>query len=332
MFHLVALTGKHVSRSKVSRSRGIDKMADISAQINHLEEGITFDNRNTVRKESEQPYVDTTTSTVYQSTGTTNAFTDTDGELENIIRQRLRDKFDQENNSEYAEELTQSYHVNESNNVVDRNTDNTLQDTKSVGAEAESIRKNPENNSQSLIGEETDIADETKDSRSDLNKSKIIMSLEDLEKPQNIQMELSSEPGHVLDEKKDTNERINGEDQSEINGFFPIETRDNIAPLETTNNAESLTSGSPDIVKQQIQTLLRKYSSTASEADLPRQNETYTHRLRNKLIQTGRFDLLGNENCKKRFPQCIIIGVMKAGTEAFSTFLGLHPQVRYPSS
>lgn len=34
-----------------------------------------------------------------------------------------------------------------------------------------------------------------------------------------------------------------------------------------------------------------------------------------------------NENCTKKLPECIIIGVMKGGTEAFSTFLALHPQV-----
>lgn len=328
------MTGKRVSKSKLPTPRGVDKMADISAQINHLEEEVTFEDRSTVRKESEQSSVDTTTSTMYQSTGeTTNGFTD--GELENIIRQRLRDKLDEENNSQKTEETTQSYSDNEGNDidkVVNGNTDNTPQHTKTVGAEAQGIRKETENKSHSLTDEEKDIADETKDSRSYFNKSKIIMSLKDLDKPQYIQMELNSEPGHVLDEKIDTNEHITSEDQSEINGIVPIETRNDTAPLETMNNAESLTSGSPDVVKQQIQTLLRKYSSTASEVDLPRQNETYTHRLRNKLIQTGRFDLLANENCKKRFPQCIIIGVMKAGTEAFSTFLGVHPQVTYPSS
>ena len=48
-------------------------------------------------------------------------------------------------------------------------------------------------------------------------------------------------------------------------------------------------------------------------------------RLHKKLQILGKSPI--STNCTKQFPQSIIIGVMKGGTEAFSTFLALHPRV-----
>lgn len=54
--------------------------------------------------------------------------------------------------------------------------------------------------------------------------------------------------------------------------------------------------------------------------------ENFESRYARKTIITGK--MLANEStCRKELPQCIIIGVMKGGTEAFSTFFALHPQV-----
>ncbi|KAL4219691.1 Heparan sulfate glucosamine 3-O-sulfotransferase 4 [Mactra antiquata] len=47
-----------------------------------------------------------------------------------------------------------------------------------------------------------------------------------------------------------------------------------------------------------------------------------------KYGMLGRIDMLEEyRNCEKRLPQAIVIGVMKAGTEAFATFLAINPDI-----
>ena len=57
------------------------------------------------------------------------------------------------------------------------------------------------------------------------------------------------------------------------------------------------------------------------------QSDKDTKRLRFMERKIGRRMEHSGENCNKTLPQVIIIGVMKCGTEAFTTFLSLHPDI-----
>lgn len=76
-----------------------------------------------------------------------------------------------------------------------------------------------------------------------------------------------------------------------------------------------------------VEMIIRQYTNTLNETNIPNHIKINRDRLRKKLIQTGRVNQLQNDTCVQKLPQCIIIGVMKAGTEAFATFLGSNPQV-----
>jgi hypothetical protein len=244
-------------------------------------------------------------------------------------------------NSKIGKENFEGKH--ESNNVPDKNTESikTKEDVQNknvlidiLGAETKRMKeKNEPVIKQLPVVSKKDIPENP-------SKSLPLLKIELPEKSVMLPVDRTDKNGDSgsQTEQQSSNENQESEGQKEVQDLnqakieSPLPNPGQVIKKKTENEMHEPVTPKDDHVDNndmaaQIKMLALKYSITLNETDLPRQSESYTKRLRNKLIQTGRFDLLESKTCKKRLPKCIIIGVMKAGTEAFSTFLGVHPQV-----
>ncbi|XP_045213794.2 uncharacterized protein LOC123564321 [Mercenaria mercenaria] len=289
-----------------------------------------------------------------------------ENERENILKEKLQHQTEQKNNlinkPVKTDKTGNVNHVNDKEDGVATTTVSYEADevTKASKVKADKVthRKNVENNLNTLEKEQYKsvhpINDEKQkieidkteiiEMKNEVSDTPVVNSL-NVQKDSHVLLDILGKEQQFLKVQSDVkankfpdNEQIHEnalkhepelktEQSGKLSIKLPESKVNTMVQRDTRKEMPSEANVGPEEEKKQVEMLARKYSGTLNETDLPRQRDTYTQRLRNKLVQTGRYDLIENKNCKKRLPTCLIIGVMKAGTEAFSTFLGVHPQV-----